>query len=435
MRSTLTRRAVALAAAAGTLAALAGCSGGGDDAVSEPSAPSGPVDLRMTTWSSNEEQIAVFDEIADAYVAAHPDLVRSVTFEPVAGDDYTVGLTTQIAGGNIPDLAWIIESSAPEFVESGVLQDIAPVLESTEGYDLDDVLDSSLALWGRDDAIYAYPFSNSPFGVFVNTDLIAAAGQPNPADLVASGDWTWDKAREIAAAVAATPGDTGLIVRDFDFKQWEYLSTVWASFGAAPWSEDGSECTFDTPQMVDAMTWIHDAVFVDGAMPEPGTTVDFFAGSSAMTVTQISRASALDDSFAWDLVPLPDGPEGHVSVIGQAGIGVLAEGAHPDIAADFLAYFTDAENAAKLAGFFPSPREELLDASVLAASNPKLSEEQLQTVVIDEIPGAETKPSHANFAELKEQVRIALDDLWTPDADVDEVLGGICGTIEPLLER
>ncbi len=76
-----------------------------------------------------------------------------------------------------------------------------------------------------------------------------------------------------------------------------------------------------------------------------------------MTITQISRASLLKDAkFGWDLVPLPAGPKGEYAVIGQAGLGVLKKGKNADAAADFLAFFTNPANSAKLAQFFPPPR-------------------------------------------------------------------------------
>lgn len=426
-----TAAALALSACGGSTSG--GATPGATTDGASAAAPADPVDLRMTVWTADETQLGQFKEIGDAYVAAHPDLVKSVTFESIPFADYTTTLTTQLAGGNPPDLAWILESYAPEFVDSGALVDIKSVLEGTEGYEYDDLLPSSLSLWQQDDGLFAYPFSNSPFGMFVNTDQIAAAGQPNPADLVASGDWTYEKAAEIAAATAKSSGRQGLVVRDFDYKMWENLATVWDGWGASPWSEDGSTCTFTEPEMVDAMTWIHDQIFVNGAMPGPGTTADFFAGESAMTITQISRASALDDSFAWDLVPLPEGPTGYQSVIGQAGIGVLAKGKNPEIAAGFLAFFTEPENAAKLAAYFPPPRQSLLNAETLVAANPRLSEEQLQAVVIDGIDGAVTKPAHQNFAQLQQVVRAELDALWTPDASVDDVLAATCTAIDPLL--
>ncbi|MBD5786552.1 sugar ABC transporter substrate-binding protein [Cellulosimicrobium terreum] len=437
MNHHLSRRSGRASIATGAVAlalVLSSCSGSSDAPSGEPGTPDEPVELRMTVWTADETQLAQFQDIADAYVEQNPELVSGVTFETIPFEDYTTSLTTQLAGNNAPDLAWILESYAPEFVESGALVDIAPKLQETEGYDYDDLVDPALALWQQDDGLYAYPFSTSPFAMFVNTDQVEAAGQTNPADLVASGDWTFDQARDISAAAAEESGKQGLVVRDFDYKVWENLASVWDGWGAAPWSEDGAQCTFTDPAMVDAMTWIHDATFVDGAMPGPGTTADFFAGDAAMTITQISRASSLDDSFAWDVVPLPAGPSGQQNVIGQAGIGVFAAAEHPDVAADFLAWFTGPENAETLAAYFPPPRESLLNAADLAAANPKLSEDQLQAVVVDGIQGAITKPTHQNFAKLQDTVRAQLDALWTADADVEAVLSDTCDTIQPLLE-
>ncbi|MFE6996782.1 ABC transporter substrate-binding protein [Microbacterium sp. NPDC057659] len=431
--TSMRRRRTALALGGGiaaTALVLAGCSG----SPSGTETPDKPVALRMTVWTADETQLSMFQDIADAYVEEHPELVSKVTFEPVPFEDYTTSLTTQLAGGNAPDLGWILESYAPEFVDSGALADITDTLKNTEGYEYDDLLDSSLKLWQKDDKLYAYPFSNSPFAVFVNTDQLAAAGQKNPADLVASGDWTFDAARDEAAAAAEKSGKQGLVVRDFDYKAWEVLASVWGGWKAEPWSADGTTCTFTDPAMVDALTWIHDATFDDKAMPGPGVTADFFAGDAAMTITQISRASALDDSFKWDVVPLPAGPKGEQNVIGQAGIGVFANAKHPKIAADFLAYFTNPENAEKLATYFPPPRESLLNSETLAAANPRLSEDQLQAVVVDGIQDAVTKPTHKNFAKLQDAVRSQLDALWVADADVESVLDSTCKAIEPLLK-
>ncbi|QDB79888.1 extracellular solute-binding protein [Georgenia wutianyii] len=428
-RRTLITTLAVLTLGVGSLAAC----GAGDDGASEAT-PDAPVDLRMTVWTADESQLALFDEIAAEYVEANPETVASVTFEPLPFEDYTTTLTTQLAGGNPPDLAWIFENTAPEFVSSGALADIKPALEGAEGYAYDDLLDSSLDLWSDGDGLFAYPFSNSPFVVFVNTDRIAESGQANPADLLAEGGWTFDAARDISAASAEALGGAGLVVRDFDYSAWGNLATIWGGWEATPWSADGTQCTFTDPAMVDVMTWFHDAVFTQGAMPGPGTAADFFAGDVTMTITQISRASSLDGSFEWDVVPLPAGPAGQQSVIGQAGIGVLENGANPEIAADFLAYFTSPESAEKLAAYFPPPRESLLTADVLGAANPLLSPEQLESAVISSIVGAQVKPAHSNFAQLDAAVRGELDSLWNPSADVETVLGDLCSTIEPLLE-
>jgi multiple sugar transport system substrate-binding protein len=413
-------RTFTAAGIAAALLALAGCGGGSDQQ------SSGPVDLRMTIWSANAKHTALFDQIATAYKKDHPE-VGKITFESIPFDSYTTALTTQIGGGNVPDLAWILESTAPDFVSSGAL---VPIDKDP------DLLPSTTATWEHDGKLYAYPFSTSPLGVFVNTDLVTAAGRKTPAEEIAAGNWTWDEAVATGSAVQARTGKGGIVVGDFDFKSWDALNSIWSGWGARPWSEDGKTCQFDQPAMVDAMTAIHKMVFTDKAMPGPGVTKDFFAGDSSMLITQISRAALLDKAkFKWDLVPLPTGPAGPYAVIGQAGIGVLKRGKHVDAAKAFLAYFTNQENSAKLAQFFPPARKSQLTTATLAKANPLLKPAQLQSVVIDGVQRGDIKTSHTGYAELQQTVRAALDPLWKPDADVKTVLSGVCSKINPLLSK
>ncbi|QQR38326.1 ABC transporter substrate-binding protein [Devosia rhizoryzae] len=391
------------------------------------------VNLRMTIWSANEAHLALFNEIAAGFTETHPNV--SVTFEPLPFENYTTTLTTQIAGGNAPDLAWIFETSAADFVTSNALAPLTDAFGATDGYELDDVTESATALWTREGQLYAYPFSTSPFAVFSNNDLITAAGARTPAELIEAGEWNWDNALATAKAVADA-GNEGLVIRDFNYQTWQNLTSFWRGWGADSWSADGKTCTFADQPMIDAMTAFHNAVFVDGSIPGPGENVDFFAGDAAMTVTQISRASLLpQDGFDWDLVPLPEGPAGSYSVVGQAGVGVFANRPNTETAVEFLAYMTNPENSQKLAQFFPPARASLLNTETLSATNPLLTPEQIETVVVNGITNGQVIAGRTNFAQIQQSVRAALDALWVADADVPAVLGNVCTSINPLLMR
>jgi multiple sugar transport system substrate-binding protein len=409
------RAGIAAIALLGTVAA---CGGGSADA-------DGPVTLRMTTWSANDAHVKLFNDIAAEYKQSHPDV--TVKFDALPVESYTTTLTTQIAGGNAPDLAWILEAAAPDFVSSGALEPLDDSIENPA-----ELAPAATALWKQDGKLIAYPFSTSPFGIFVNTSLLKQAGQRLP-----TGDqWTWPNAIAVAKATAAKTGKQGLVPRDFDYKDWTNLAPIFDGWGAQAWSADGKTCGFDQPPMIDAMTFIHQAIFGDKAIPGPGVAADFFAGESAMTITQISRASLLKDAkFGWDLVPLPTGPKGKYSVIGQGGIGVLKQSKNATAAKDFLKFFTSDANSAKLAQFFPPPRQPQLNAATLAKTNPLLKPAQLQTVVIDGIAGGVVKPNHKNNAEIAQSVRSALDPMWKADADVPTVLKGVCTAIQPLLAK
>lgn len=428
MRAARTLTLAALATSAVLVAS--GCASGGGGGEQDTD-----IALRMTVWTSNEQQLALFDDIADEYMADHPE-VTSITFDPLDFESYTSTLTTQVAGGNAPDLAWVLENSAPDFVTSGALLPLDETLEATEGYELDDVSESATELWRDDDGqLVAYPFSTSPFVVFANDDLLTAAGQPTAAEMQANGTWTWEGVSAAGAAVQQATGSDGFVIRDFEYTTWDLLSTVWNGWDAQPWSDDGATCEMDSPEMVEAFEFLHDAAFTSQSMPGPGTTADFFAGEAAFTVTQISRASLLADSGiqAWELLPLPEGPAGEYAMVGQAGLGVVAQGEHPEAAAGFLAYFTAPEQSERLAQYFPPARDSQIDAATLAAANPVLSEQQLADVVVPAMSG-EVRPSHTDSAEVQQQVRAALDALWVADADVEGTLSDVCGAIAPLLE-
>ncbi|WNI21041.1 sugar ABC transporter substrate-binding protein [Streptomyces sp. ITFR-16] len=411
-----TKAALAGLAAFGLLS-LTACGGSNGD--------SGPVSLRMTVWTGNEAHLKILNEIATDYRKAHPD-IESIKFDTLPLESYTTTLTTQVAGGKSPDLAWIMEDSAPDFVSSGALAEIK---------DDKEVLPSAKKLWQQDGKTYAYPFSTSPFGVFVNKDLLKRAGQPEPAELIKQGKWNWDQVSATGAAVHEKTGKTGMVIRDFEFKQWKYLASVWNGWGAEAWSADGKSCGFTSPEMTAAMTYLHDSIFKDESMLAPGTSADFFAGESAMTVAQISRASLLTDKFAWDFVPLPEGPKGSYDVIGQAGLAAFARGKHVSAATNFLAFMTNEENAAKLGKFFPQARNFQLDAATLAKSNPQVSQEQLENVVVKGVKQGKTLPSHTGADEISDTVRSALDPLWKPGADVKKVLADVCEAIEPQLRK
>ncbi|MCW2948714.1 MAG: sugar transporter substrate-binding protein [Actinoallomurus sp.] len=393
----------------------------------------GPVTLRMTIWTANAAHLKLFDQIAAEYIKTHPN-VKEIKFDPIPADNYATTLTTQIAAGHRPDLAWIGETSVPDFISAGALRPLNGTLTRTPGYRFGDLSPAATKLWQRGGTLYAYPFSTSPFGVFVNVGLLKQAGQKTPEELIKAGRWNWNTVIAENAAVAARTGKGGLVIRDFDYKAWDNLISLWGGWGAQAWSEDGKTCEFDRPEMIRAMTFLRKAVFTDKAIPAPGTVADFFAGQSAMTITQISRASLLKGAkFPWDLVPLPDGPHGPYAVFGQAGIGVLKKSKNAAVAADFLAFFTNPANSARLAAYFPPARTSQLTAGTLAKSNPLISRAQLQRLVVDGMSKAVVKPVHTDQAEITQTVRAALDPLWQPHSDAGAVLHGVCKKIQPLL--
>ena len=143
-------------------------------------------------------------------------------------------------------------------------------------------------------------------------------------------------------------------------------------------------------------------------MPGPGTTADFFAGDAAMTITQISRASLLKDA------QVRLGPGAAADRARRASTRSSArpasacckKGKNAEAAADFLAFFTNPDNSAKLAQFFPPPRTVAAQRRDAGQDQPaaqaRAAADRSSSTAS---PPAWSSPSHSGQAELSQTVR------------------------------
>ncbi|MEQ1404775.1 sugar ABC transporter substrate-binding protein [Neorhizobium sp. Rsf11] len=390
-------------------------------------------DLRMTVWTGSEVHLKMLNGIAEGFKAKHPDV--NVKFETVPVNDYTQKLTFQVAGGNPPDIAWMMEDAAPAFENANLLMDLGPTLKATEGYDFADFSQPAMGLWQKGDTVYGIPFSTSPFMIYYNKDMFDKAGLDDPLALAAKGDWNMDRFQEVAKKLtAANPGKWG-----FEFKDGEgYASRMThallppiRAYGGDIWSNH--ECGFDKPEAVKAVKQLHDMVFKDKSIVPPGEQGDYFSGNSAMTVNQISRASKMAEAgFKWGIAPLPSGPGGESPVIGQAGLVVFAQGKNKDIAAEFIAHMTSKENVAIMAQFFPPARKSVLESDAFINGNKLIPPEMMKNVAAA-IANGRVHPAHEKSPQILAAMAPRVDALWKANADVDAAIKGICSAIQPLL--
>lgn len=391
------------------------------------------VDLRMTVWTGSEAHLKMLNAIAESFKAKNPDV--NVKFETVPVNDYTQKLTFQVAGGNPPDVAWMMEDAAPAFENAKLLMDLGPTLKATEGYDFADFSQPAMGLWQQGETVYGIPFSTSPFLIYYNKDMFDKAGLEDPQQLAAKGEWNMDKFQEVAKKlVGANPGKWG-----FEFKDGEgYASRMTHAFlppirayGGDIWSN--KQCGFDKPEAVKAIKQLHDMVFKDKSIVPPGTQGDYFSGNSAMTVNQISRASKMPEAgFKWGIAPLPTGPGGESPVIGQAALVVFAKGKNTKVAAEFVAHMTSKENVATMAQFFPPARKSVLQAPAFINGNKLISPEMMKNVAAA-IEKGRVVPGHEKAPQILAAMMPRVDALWKTDANVDAAIKDICAAITPQL--
>ena len=118
---------------------------------------------------------------------------------------------------------------------------------------------------------------------------------------------------------------------------------------------------------------------------------------------------------------------GDVPIIGQAGIGAFSKGDNVDIAKQLVAYMTNEECVARMAGIWPPARKTVLESPDFLTSQPLLTADQMSTAVAASIETGRVLPSHVMYPQIEVESRIVWDRLWTPDADVQAVLDAVAG--------
>lgn len=397
-----------------------------------PAGAQDAVNLRVTVWTGNEAHLNMLNGMAEKYIKAHPNV--SVKFDTIPFTDYVQALTIQLAGSNPPDAGWILETSAPTFLEAGVLVELSGAVQQ---YDYADFSKPALKLWERGDKVYGIPFSTSPLVMFYNKDLFAQAGAPTPDELFESGEWTWEKFAEVAKTIKDQTGVYGFQSfegQGYNARIFHTLIPIIRAYGGEAWDDEGN-CQLNSPEAAQAVSLYHDMIFKDKSVVPPGDESDFFAGNAAMTISQISRTAKLTDvAWDWGMVPMPSGPAGDAQVIGQAALVAFQASKHPEIAADFVAFMTNQENVQTMTQFFPPARVSVMESEAFLNSNPLIAPEDMESAVLTGLKKGTVLPSHPNFPKIDLIAKSEFDNLWRADADVQQVLNSLVDAIQPLLK-
>ncbi len=375
------------------------------------------VDMKIATWTANADQLALLGGFVQEF-AEQKGITINATFESIDFGEYNTKLLLELQGKDAPDLYWVQETSAPAFIASG---NLAPLNDALTAYNPDDLSPAALELWKGGDTVYAVPFSTSPFVLLYNVDLFKQAGAKTPDELIAEGNWTWESFREVSKQIKDATGVWGYQTVDGDGYNTRVLHNLLPmirAFGGDAWDANG-EVKIDTAESIAAVQLFHDMVYVDGSIVPPGDESSFYTGAAAMTCSQISRVSNLDEvEWEWAMCTLP----GNVPVIGQAALGAYSKGPNAELAAELVAYMTNEACVARIAGIWPPCRFSVLESEAFLTSNARIKPEQMASAVAASIGTGRVLPSHQLYPQIEVEAKIAYDKLWNANADVASIM-------------
>ncbi len=334
--SAFTRRSL-LAAGGGTAALLAAGRFAG------PAAAQDPAELVFQYWGSPQEQDAV-KGMTDSFNAQNPDV--SVRAQYVANDGYNERMTTALAGGTVPDVAYIDPGMAFDWAANGHTLDLTDyVTNDTETGDLmpntnytyngGRILSTSLALTIN--------------CVLYNKTLFGDAGVAAP-PTTGETAWTWDQFVDTAKQLTKDRDGRNALDPGFDPESIDvygttlpyWLPMLWSN-NAGVASEDGLTFTMNSPEALDVLQKLQDLIYVHHVSPTPAasdalpaTNVLMQTGKLAMDCNGafVILDYANNEGLDWGLGVLP---KHQVPAVDLAGIPLVVSGTtqFPDQAYEF----------------------------------------------------------------------------------------------------
>lgn len=326
--------------------ALAGCQQG---SANDSGGDGDVVTLQFQSLSDQPATQAAISEIVDAWNAEHDDVQVKII---QAGWDGTYDkLITQFSGGTAPDIIHFEASSIVSFAADGYLADLTDLIDPELKSDISDGIWESVT---HDGQIVAYPSTLQSYMAFANADLLAEAGVEVP-----TGDtMTWDQLQEIAKATT-TADHYGL--------GWGLgsptatMMSLSMGFDGGYFDGDGDDVTIEVGDDELAVPErIHEMAYTDRSidptsLTQSGSDVlpSFYGGKVALTVQGSFQATNIaadaPEGLNWVALPPLEGSAGAIQAANPQTYSVNIDSEHVEESAEFLNFFMDGENLAKIA--------------------------------------------------------------------------------------
>jgi multiple sugar transport system substrate-binding protein len=284
-----------------------------------PASPDGSgsteaVSLTWMTRPDNQAEADVYASISDDITAKGIGLDLTYVAGSSEGSPYQDKLKTDIAAGTAPDVFWLPGTDIADFAKAGLIANIREEAAATEHSDADFYAGPMASLTvdpatgaTSPDFLWGIPRDVSTFALYMNLDLIEAAGVDDPRELAAAGDWDWDAFEATSKAITDLgDGNKGFGAGGW-WANWGYFVH---SAGGGFFNEDRTACALDTDESIAGLEYLKGLYDSGYGVPfgedaEPG----FKAGQVGMFINgrwATPGAREITD-FAWDVVALPTG--------------------------------------------------------------------------------------------------------------------------------
>jgi len=294
---------------------LAACSGSG----STPSGASSNGKVTLQFWTAQTPPTTtVINGLAAEFNATHKNIVVQASSGGTSTGDLLPKVTTAIAAGTAPDVAYIYGSYAANIAQSSASVNLKNIIH-TPGYNWNDFYPASQQTVSPGGKVIGFPALIDNLSVIYNKKLFAAAGVPDP-----SPNWTWNQFRATAKKMTNPAkhifGVNYPIGGDLLDTSWRFFPGLWQR-GGQILSANHKQALFNSPAGVANLTLWQQMATVDHSVYLDPTANNaeplFTSGHMAMFVSGPWEVPVLNQAKVdWADVPLPAVTTNHQTVSG-----------------------------------------------------------------------------------------------------------------------
>ncbi len=323
-------------------------------AATSPSEAAAPVTIDWWHIQNNDPGKSLWQDMADEFTAEHPNVTVKITI--LENDTFKPKLTTEIQGGNVPDLfqSWGGGGMA-EQVTAGVLKDVTADVADWK----DTINPGALGMYQLDGKQYGIPFDLGMVGVWYNKEQFTQAGITTP-----PATWTEflaaiDKLKTAGITPVSVGGSPATWTEMF---WWAYLAVRLC--GADTMQQAAATGDWSAPCFVEAGTKLDELVAKEPFQEGFLAAVWDGAGGQAATMAVEKAAMMLMGQWApgtmaantadkqpvtfdlgWFPFPSLDGGAGAPTDGFGGGNGFAVGKDAPPEAVEFLKYISTVDNA------------------------------------------------------------------------------------------
>jgi multiple sugar transport system substrate-binding protein len=304
--------------------------------------PKEPVTISFASWVGKERGMK---KIYRAFRKEHPNI--TVEFQEIPSEEARRKLTTQIAGGNPPDTAYLDSGTTGEFASRNTLVNLDDYIGRSDVVKSKDFVDSFRLSAEYKGSLYALPFDGESTALFYRTDLFDAAGITEPPK-------TWDDFKATAAKLTKPDKKQygTILFAPSPESAYYWYPWLWQA-GGDLLSDDQKSVAFNSDagkQAAEFYVGLKDYSPRDFLNSNSyDGRIAFANGSVGMYVAGAWLAGVLREEFPkidgkWATAPLPEGSAGCATTIAGDNLVLFSSSKNKDAAWKWIEFMAKAES-------------------------------------------------------------------------------------------